>query len=144
MKTQIGLLSIIGFFGMLAAAAAQTPPASPAGTAFDGTYPLVSSAKVNQTYVTRGGQMGQCPDRKPGPITIVQGQARYATETGIELRGTVGPEGELEMRMVPVATGGSRPMEMRTSVAQIDGTGTIRARQIGGSCSHDYVWQKQK
>jgi putative aminopeptidase FrvX len=35
-------------------------------------------------------------------------------------------------------------MEMRMSVAQIDNTGTIRVRQIGGACAHDYVWQKQK
>ncbi len=143
MRRQIGLLSIVGFFGLLATADAQTPSASTAGTAFDGTYRLVSSAKVNDTYRTRGGQMGQCQDRTPGPLTIVQGQARYTTQTGIELGGTVGPSGELEMRMVPVGGGGERPMEMRTAVAQIDSTGTVRIRQIGGSCSHDYVWQKQ-
>lgn len=39
------------------------------------------------------------------------------------------------------APGQSRPVELRT-VAQLDNTGTIRGRQIGGSCSYDFVWQK--
>jgi hypothetical protein len=46
------------------------------------------------------------------------------------------------MRISAVGGGGSRPMELRTTAAQIDSTGTARARQIGGGCSHDYVWQK--
>ena len=143
MRSQIGLLSLVGLLSLLATADAQTPPRSIANTAFDGTYRLVSTAKVNQTYRSRGGQMLQCADRTPGPLTIVNGQAKYTTETGYQLNGTVGPKGELVLRML---TGGgnvhSRPMEMRT-MAQIDGTGTVRARQTGGSCSYDYVWQKQ-
>jgi len=39
MPRPIGLLSIVGFFGLLAAANAQTAPAP---TAFDGTYRPVS------------------------------------------------------------------------------------------------------
>ena len=85
--------------------------------------------------------MAPCPDRTPGPLTIVQGQARYTTETGYELQGAVGPQGHLEMGVM--AVGGSRPMEMRTSGAQIDGTGAVRARQLGAACSYDFVWQKQ-
>jgi hypothetical protein len=138
MRSQIALLSLVGFLSVLATADAQTPPA-----AFDGTYRLVSSTKVNQTYRSRGGQMLQCADRTPGPLTIANGRATYATETGHELNGAVGPNGRLELRMM--AIGGNvhgRPMEMRT-VAQIDSTGTVRARQLGGSCSYDYVWQKQ-
>jgi hypothetical protein len=141
MRRQIGLLSIVGFFGLLAAADAQTVSASTAGPAFDGTYRLASSAKVNQMYTSMNGGMLPCPDRIPGPLTIVQGQARYTTATGYQLEGTVGSHGELEMQVM--ATGGSRPMEMRTSGAQIDSTGTVRARQIGGACSHDFIWQKQ-
>jgi len=41
MRGQIGLLSIVGFFGLLAAAAAQTAPASTSGAAFDGTLIVV-------------------------------------------------------------------------------------------------------
>jgi hypothetical protein len=87
--------------------------------------------------------MLQCSDRTPGPLTIVNGYAKYTTETGHELNGTVGPNGQLDLGMM---TGSgdvhSRPMEMRTT-AQIDSTGTVRARQSGGSCGYDYVWQKQ-
>ena len=54
MRRQIGLLGLVGFFGLVTAAAAQPPSASTAGTQFDGTYQLVSSARVNKTYVTRG------------------------------------------------------------------------------------------
>ena len=43
---------------------------------------------------------------------------------------TVGPNGELDMRHHSVGGGGSRPLEMRTAAAQIDNTGTLRARQI--------------
>jgi hypothetical protein len=141
MRKQIGLLSMVGFFGLLAAADAQTTSALTTGAPFDGTYRLVSSAKVNPTYTSGNGGMLPCPDRTPGPLTIVQGQARYNTETGYQLQGTVRSQGELEMGVM--AVGGSRPMEMRTSGAQIDGSGTVRARQIGGACSYDLVWQKQ-
>ena len=75
------------------------------------------------------GGMLPCPDRIPGPLTIAQGEARYTTATGDQLEGTVGPQGELEMRVMEV--GGSRPMELRTSDAQIDSTGMVRARQVG-------------
>ena len=92
-------------------------------------------------YTSPNGGMLPCPDRIPGPLTIVQGQARYTTDSGYQLQGPVGPQGELEMRVM--AAGGSRPMELRTSAAQIDTTGTVRARQIGGACSHDFVWKKQ-
>jgi hypothetical protein len=42
-----------------------------------------------------------------------------------------------------VGGGGPRPLEMRTTAAQIDGIGKVYARQIGSGCSYDYVWQKQ-
>jgi hypothetical protein len=125
-----------------AAGAAASTTASTAGTKFDGTYRLVSSTKVNPMSVSSKGDMAPCPDRTPGPLTVAQGQARYATETGYQLQGPVGPNGELDMRISAVGGGGSRPMELRTTAAQIDSTGTARARQIGGGCSHDYVWQK--
>ncbi len=142
MKSHVGLLSIVAFFGLVAVADAQAPPASTAGTRYDGTYRVVSSTKVNPMYTSSKGDMAPCPDRTPGPITIAQGQARYTTQTGHELRGPVGPNGELDMRLM-TSTGGSRPMELRTAAAQIDNTGKVYARQIGAGCSYDYVWQKQ-
>jgi hypothetical protein len=143
MRRQIGLLSIVGFFGFLAAANAQTTSASTAGTAFDGTYHFVSSAKVNPMYTAMNGRMAPCPDRTPGPLNIQNGQARYTAESGHELQGTVGPNGELEMGMIPVTVGGSRPMEMRAAATGIDSAGTVRLRQVGSACAYDFVWQKQ-
>jgi hypothetical protein len=140
MRRQIGLLSVVGFFGLLAAADAQTLSALPAGTAFDGTYRFVSSTKVTEMYTSPNGSMLLCPDRLPGPLTIIQGQARYTTDSGHQLEGTIGPQGELMMRVMEV--GGSRPMELRTSNAEIDSAGTARVRQVGGACSYDFVWQK--
>jgi len=139
MRGQIGLLSIVGFFGLLATADAQTLSAGTAGPAFDGTYQAASSAKVNSMYIEQKGNMIPCPDRMPGPLTIVQGRARYTSDSGYRLRGTVGPQGELAMR----ASGpsGSQPIEIRVS-GSIDDTGTVRARQASNSCSYDFVWQK--
>jgi hypothetical protein len=57
MRTRIGLLSIVGFFSLIAAASAQTRSASTAGTTFDGTYNFVSSAKVNPMYTALNGRM---------------------------------------------------------------------------------------
>jgi hypothetical protein len=110
--------------------------------AFDGTYQLVSSAKVDKTYTTRKGQMGQCPNRIAGPLTIVQGQARYTSATGYQVEGTVGSQGELAMRSsAPPTLGGSQPIEISV-YGRIDGTGTVRARQRSNLCSYDFVWRK--
>jgi hypothetical protein len=142
MRRQLGLLCLVGFFGLLAAANAQTPSSSTAGASFDGTYRFVSSAKVNATFVTRGGHLGQCPERAAGPLTVVRGRARYTSATGRQLKGTVGPQGELAMRLLALpGSNGYRPIELIVS-GSIDGTGTIRARQKGNSCSYDFVWQK--
>ena len=75
MRGLIGLLSIVGFFGLLATADAQTLSAGTAGPAFDGTYQAASSAKVNSMYIEQKGNMIPCPDRMPGPLTVVQGEA---------------------------------------------------------------------
>jgi hypothetical protein len=142
MRRQIALLGIVGFFGLLGAAGAQTPSAAP-GASLDGTYRFVSSARVNKTYVTRGGHMGQCPSRRAGPLTIFGGQAHYTTATGRKLKGTVGSQGELAMRLVtpPSSGGGYRPFEISVS-GNVDGAGTARVRQKSNSCSYDFVWQK--
>ena len=139
MRSQFGLACIIAFAASLAAADAQTPSPSTAGAAFDGKYRLVSSARVNQTFMTRKAQVGQCPDRRPGALTVRHGQTRYESATGYPLRGTVGPQGELTMRAS--GPGQSQPIEIRVS-GQIDGAGTVRARQTSNSCNYDFVWQK--
>jgi hypothetical protein len=141
MQKHIGWLWAVGFYSSLAAANAQTTPPATAGAPFDGTYRLVSAAKVNATYTTRKGQTGQCPDRRAGPLTIKNGQARYRTASGSRVRGTVGPQGELTMRSVAPGSWGSQPVDINLNGA-VDGAGTVRARQIGHSCSYDFVWQK--
>jgi hypothetical protein len=142
MRRRIGLLWIVGFFGLVAVADAQTP--APARGPFDGTYRFVSSAKVNSTYVTRNGRTGPCPDRRTGPLHVANSKARYTTATGYKLRGTVGSQGELAMRVLAPpnsSNAGSAPIDLIVN-GTIDGVGTVHARQSSHSCSYDFVWQK--
>lgn len=144
MRKRIGLLGIVGLFGLLAAADAQAQSSPTTGAAFDGTYRFVSSATVNQTYTTRNGRTAPCPDRAAGPLTIRNGQAQYTNATGYELKGPVGSQGELAMRLLTPpnsSNAGSAPIDIIVS-GSIDGTGTARARQSSHSCSYDFVWRK--
>ena len=141
MPRPIGLLSIVGFFGLLAVANAQTAPAP---TAFDGTYRPVSWTKANAMYTDKTGRMAPCPDRRPGPLHIANGEARYTTASGYKLRGTVGPQGQLTLGLVApgnARNAGARTLDLNTS-GQIDNTGTARVHQSGASCSYDFAWQK--
>ena len=149
MRRRIGLLSIVGFFGLVTAADAQTP-SSTAGAPFDGTYRFVSSAKVNQTYTARNGRMGPCADRRAGPLHVAKSLARYTTATGYRLTGTVGPQGELAMRAIapvhPIISPFSphrarQPIDLSVN-GTVDGAGTARVRQLSHSCSYEFVWQK--
>lgn len=141
MPRPIGLLSIVGFFGLLAVANAQTAPAP---TAFDGTYRPVSWTKANAMYTDKTGRMAPCPDRRPGPLHIANGEVRYTTASGYKLRGTVGPQGQLTLGLVApgnARNAGARTLDLNTS-GQIDDTGTARVHQSGASCSYDFAWQK--
>jgi hypothetical protein len=141
MRKDIGWLSAIGLCGLLAVANAQTPPPSARESSYDGTYRLVSSALVNATYTTRKGQTGPCPNRRAGPFHIANGKARYTTASGFHVRGTVGPQGELAMRAEEPSKWGTQPIDISVS-GTIDGSGTVHVRQLGHSCSYDFVWQK--
>lgn len=140
MRERTSLLTIGGFFGLLAAANAQTLTRGPAVTTFDGTYRVVSSTRANQMYTSYNGQMGMCPDRKPGSLHIMGGRAHYMTGSGYRLGGTVGPQGELRLSSVMVVS--SRPAHLQAS-GTIDPSGTARIHQMGSSCSYDFVWQKR-
>ena len=139
MRRSIGVLGIAGFFGLLAAANAQTPSPSPtAGTRFDGTYAFISTAKVNATYVSRTGRMGQC--RAPGAwhsLVIVNGRAMLP-----RYEGTVGSQGELAMRRAsePAKYGGMT-IE-RAITGKIDEGGMVRARLITNQCNYDLTWRR--
>lgn len=140
MRIQIGLLATVGLFGLFATANAQGPAPSAAAMGFDGTYRLVSSARVNPTYMSQNGHMGQCPDRRPGPLHIAGGHAHYMTATGYRMGGTVGPQGQLALQME--AAGGARTLAIKAS-GGIDGRGSVHVRQVASSCSYDFVWQKR-
>ena len=88
MPRPIGLLSIVGFFGLLAVANAQTAPAP---TAFDGTYRPVSWTKANAMYTDKTGRTAPCPDRRPGPLHIANGEVRYTTAAAISSEEQSGP-----------------------------------------------------
>jgi len=130
MRTKIGVMAIAGFLALLAPAEAQI--------AFDGTYQLSSSSKLSATFVSRQGDTGLCPDRRPGPLTIVNGLVRYTTETGRTISGLMRPNGDFEINSIE--PDGSSPLRVG---GIIDNNGTVRVRQIGNSCSYDFVWQKQ-
>ena len=142
MPRLVGLLSIVGFFGLMAVANAQTAPAP---TAFDGTYRPVSWTKANAMYTDKTGRTAPCPNRRPGSLHIANGEVRYTTASGYKLRGTVGPQGQLEMGLVApgnARNAGARSLNLNTN-GQIDSAGTARVHQSGASCSYDFAWQKQ-
>ena len=141
MQKHVPWSSAVGFFSLLAAANAQAPAPPPAGTAVDGTYRLVSSANVNATYTSRKGQTAPCPPRRAGPLHIENGRVRYTTATGIRVRGTVGPQGELALRAAAPSSWANQPIDLTVS-GTVDGSGTARVRQLSHSCSYDFVWQK--
>jgi hypothetical protein len=141
MQKHLAWLLVAGLFGVIAAANAQTPPAAAGGGSYDGNYRLVSSANVNTTYTTRKGQTVPCPSRRVGPLHITNGQIRYTTATGLKVRGTVGPQGELALQAQAPSKWGSQPIDLSVSGA-VDASGTARVRQVGHSCSYDFVWQK--
>jgi hypothetical protein len=142
MRKQIGLISAVGFSGLFAAANAQAPSSSTAGTTFDGTYRFVSSTKVNEMYTSYNGQTVQCPNRRAGPLHIVDGRVHYATSTGYRLAGMVGPQGELTMRSITMVAS-SRPFRIQAS-GSIDGSRTAHVRQRASACNYDFVWQRQQ
>jgi len=141
MRKQIGWLWIVGLCGVLAAANAQPPPPAAARSPYDGTYRLVSSANVNAMYTSRKGQSAPCPARRAGPLHIVNGQVRYTTATGLRVRGTIGPQGELAMRAEAPSKWGNQPVDLSVS-GSVDSNGAVRVRQLSHSCSYDFIWQK--
>jgi hypothetical protein len=138
MRGFIGLLGVAGVVGLTAAAYAQAP--SP----YDGTYRAVASANVNATYTDRNGRTGPCPNRRPGPLHIQNGRVRYTSATGYKIRGTVGPQGQLQLGLLAPSNSsnaGSSPLNLSVT-GQIDTAGTAHVRQTSNSCSYEFTWQK--
>jgi hypothetical protein len=139
MRRNIALLAAAACLGLVVAAHAQRPSPATAATQFDGTYAFVSATKLTETYVDENGRIGRCPDPGQGlPLTVADGQARYG-----RLTGTVGPNGELEIRFSLPAVNSMAGVtyEVRTT-GRIDSSGTVRARRSSYFCSYDVVWRK--
>ena len=141
MYRQITALAILGWCGFHGAAFAQAPSPVTATGRFDGTYQVVSSTRVNQSFVQRGGTIGFCPEATPGPLTIAENRLSYTTASGRRLDGTVGPNGAIEIQYSAPTTYQPTRVNVRGFV---DGSGTVRVRQKGNSCSYDIVWQKRQ
>lgn len=142
MRKHIRWLWIVGFFGSLAAANAQTPAPAAASIAFDGTYAFVSGTRLNESYTTKGTEhIKRCGGYKGGPLTIVNAHASYGSGRGFD--GTVAPQGELTMRLAPTPVNrGISPGVEVTINGRIDADGTVRARRVGYYCSYELVWRK--
>jgi hypothetical protein len=128
---------LAGFVHPVAAANAQSAPAPV--TKYDGTYAFVSATKVNETSTDYNGRMRPCRDLSPrGPLTIVNGIARYNRQEG-----SVGPHGDLAMRLIPTPSKAPEGSQAIT-VGIIDSNGTVRARRVAYRCSHDLIWKKKE
>jgi hypothetical protein len=141
-----GWLPLVGFFGLTAAAGAQAPPSPIASTQFDGTYTLVSSTAGSFSGRAIAG-LGQCPEWRPGPLTVSQGRVQWSTPgTGREWEGTVGSHGELAVRLIaqPASFHAVRNLGIEAMGSGIiDHDGTVRVHTVGRLCSWDLVWQKE-
>jgi len=138
MPSKGALSAIVGSAGLLLAASAAAQVQN--YLSVDGTYVLVGSTKLNQTSMSRGGDMYFCPESTPGPLSISQGRAWYVSSSGRHLIGTVNPRGEILIQVIEPRD--SRPFEMDVT-GIVDSTGTVRARQRGNSCSYELVWRRQ-
>jgi hypothetical protein len=140
------LLWIAGFFGLVAAANAQTPSPPTATTQYDGTYAFVSATKVNETWRDYHNREYPCgyPAKGGLVITIANGHARHTGARGREFEGTVGPQGELFMRSAPEpVVGGTQPGDERIFSGRIDGTGMLHTRLMTYFCNWDLIWRKE-
>ena len=151
MTKNIGWLAIGGIFGLFGAAEAQTTPPSTATTAFDGTYTLVSSAPESYHVVHVDPyikSVAQCGEVRPGPLIIERGQAQFSSPSrwGGQFAGTVGPQGELQMRLTAAAAWpeGVVPGNEINLSGRIDRDGTVRALARSRACAYDLVWQKAR
>jgi hypothetical protein len=146
-RKNIGLSCIIGIFGLVAAANAQSASPSAASMQFDGTYAFVSSTKVNETWRDYSNREHPCGYPAKGGLLLIiaNGHARHTGARGREFEGTVGPQGELTMRASEPEGrhGGLPPGDERIFSGSVDGTGMLHARLITYGCNWDTIWRKE-
>jgi hypothetical protein len=144
MQRHIAWLWIVGFFGVVAAANAQTSSPTTANTQYDGAYKLISATSVNETWVSPGTEHTfPCGHQTGGPLVIFDGQARFSNPAK-DFQGILGPNGEFTIRGVaePAPKASRGPGTLRTIIGNIDSSGTVRARMMNGACYYDLIWQK--
>jgi hypothetical protein len=144
MQRHIAWLWIVGFFGLVSAANAQTSSPTTANTQYDGAYKLISATSVNETWVSPGTEHTfPCGYQRGGPLAIFDGQARFSNPAR-DFQGIVGPHGEFTIRGVaePASKASRGPGTLRTIIGSIDSSGTVRARMMNGACYYDLIWQK--
>ena len=145
MSKAVGLVWVVVFFGLVAGRTRKPHrlrQRERPSTALTRWFPRRKSTKLTRRGTdswanAHTGNRGRC--------TLRTVKARYTTATGDKLRGTVGPQGQLAMRILTPtnsSNAGSRPVEVNLN-GSVDANGTVHARQIGNSCSYDYVWQKR-
>lgn len=143
MQKHTGWLWLLGLFGLIATADAQTSQRTTIDTKYDGAYKLVSATSVNETWVSPDTAYSfRCGQQTGGPLIILNGQARFSNPAR-DFRGIVEPHGEFMIR--GVAEPSSRGMEngpLRYIIGRIDSSGTVRARMMNGACYYDLIWQK--
>jgi hypothetical protein len=89
-------------------------------------------------------RVGRCQDnKKAGPLKIMNGQARLSNGPGYHYEGSVGPHGELAMRLVtpPLCSKCSLPREIMVD-ERIEENGTVKARRADYRYSYDLFWKK--
>jgi hypothetical protein len=141
MRKGVASVWVIGFFGLPAAANAQTLSPSAPVTKFDRTYAFVSGMTLNEISTNYNGHIVRCrTSPSAGPLTVANGQAQYTSMRGLQLEGTIGSWGELAMRYVAPVLGGFGEI---ITLGTIDGAGTVSARQVNYRCTYDLIWRKQ-
>jgi hypothetical protein len=127
--------AIVGFLGLVAPAAGQTPSANTLAQ-FDGTYAFVSGTKANETFHHGTGQCPAVETLGIGQLTIVNGHVHFSSPGGV-IEGTINSQGQ-------IATQGmnSRSLTKITGTGKIDGDGTINLHSVGWYCDQDLVWRR--
>jgi hypothetical protein len=108
----------------------------------DHRRPPLSAKKISDTFVTRQGVTGFCPDVTPGPLTIRNNRVDYTSASGRHFQGTVNSQGQLLIKGIEQPNTEGKVFRMNVT-GTVDGAGTAHVRQVGNSCSYDFMFRKQ-
>ena len=137
MQRKIALIAVVALLGSMTYAEAQST-----GGRYDGAYQPSSAKKVSDTFVTRQGVTGFCPDVTPGPLTIQNNRVDYTSASGRHFAGTVNSQGQLLIKGIEQPNTEGKVFRMNVT-GTVDSTGTAHVRQLGNSCSYDFTFRRQ-